>query len=204
MLENWVGNNSWGNASTDWYSWNKSSWSKWSNDIDERWRGQQTGDTYAVPGEAPASYADASEYALAVDDSVAAPAAENTVTLEQKQPYFFCAACPAAAKCSNKSWKNAKCWAFTRENCIAKVKNHLIDHQSTIFSNQKQTSSSSISIWSCTTLWQRKRGDAAKNEKRFGFTIERFSKCISERINSRRLYQEGICITERDRFCADD
>ena len=31
---------------------------------------------------APASSADASDYRLAVDDSVAAPAAENTVTLE--------------------------------------------------------------------------------------------------------------------------
>ena len=60
MLGNWIRNNSWGNTSTDWYkssdwtSWwtSGSSWSEWSNDNDERWRGQQTGDTYAVPGEA--------------------------------------------------------------------------------------------------------------------------------------------------------
>ena len=44
---------------------------------------------------------------------------------EQEQPYYYCAACPAATNCSNKSWRNAKCWGSTPEECIAQLRHHL-------------------------------------------------------------------------------
>ena len=43
-----------------------------------------------------------------------------------EKPYFICNACPAE-KCSSKSWRKAKCWAFTEEGCIKQVKQHLMN-----------------------------------------------------------------------------
>ena len=42
-----------------------------------------------------------------------------------EQPYYYCEACPAAAKCSSKAWSRAKCKGGTPEECVAQVKHHL-------------------------------------------------------------------------------